>query len=219
MEENLALRAGRLLAERRRVPGATIELAKCIPPASGLGGGSSDAAAALVGLDELWNLGLSAGHLSELAGRLGSDVPLFLGPAAARMTGRGETISSLAVHPFWAVLILPESPCPTGEVYLAYDRLDYREQRPLDPSVLAGAPSRWRGRLHNQLFPAACQVHPALADTHRRLSEALGVPVSMSGSGGALFALCDDLLEAQRVYVAVPAELRGACRIVVGNDW
>jgi 4-diphosphocytidyl-2-C-methyl-D-erythritol kinase len=219
IDDNLALRAARLLAEGRNVPGATIELAKGIPPAAGLGGGSSDAAAALVGLNELWNLHQAAEHLGELAGRLGCDVPLFLGPAAARMTGRGETISAVAVHPFWTVLILPESPCPTAEVYRAYDRLDHREQRQLDPSVLAAAPSRWRGRVSNQLFPAACQVHPALAERHQRLSAAVGVPVSMSGSGGALFVLCDDLLEVQRVYAAVPADLREACRIVVGNDW
>lgn len=217
--DNLALRAARLLAETRTVPGATMELAKHIPPGSGLGGGSSDAAAALVGLNELWGLGLPPERLVEAAGQLGSDVPLFLGPQASRMTGRGETLTAVPAYPFWAVLLLLDSPCPTAEAYRAFDRLPCQPQQQLDPSVLASPPSRWRGRMRNQLLDAAFGVCEPLGAAYERLCRVLPVPVSMTGSGSALFALCDDLLEVQKVYAAVPQDLRGGCRIVVGNDW
>ena len=217
--DNLALRAAHLLAEGRPAPGASIELAKHIPPAAGLGGGSSDAAAVLAGLNELWNLHLPADALALLAANLGSDVPLFLGPPASRITGRGEKIAAVPLHPFWAVLVLSDFPCPTAEVYRAFDQLPYQDQRQLDPSILANPPSRWRARLSNQLLEAACQVCPPLRATHQRLCEALPVPVALTGSGSAMFALCDNLMEAQKVHAAVPPDLRTACRIVVGNDW
>ncbi|MCJ7544827.1 MAG: 4-(cytidine 5'-diphospho)-2-C-methyl-D-erythritol kinase, partial [Phycisphaerae bacterium] len=217
--ENLALRAARLLAEARAVPGASMELAKHIPPGRGLGGGSSDAAAALVGLNELWGLGLPVERLAEAAGQLGSDAPLFLGSAASRMTGRGEALAAVAVYPFWVVLFVPDFPCPTAEVYGAYDRLPYLPQQQPDPSVLADRPTRWRGRMCNQLLEAACQVSEPLRAAYERLCGAMPVPVSMTGSGSALFALCDNLLEVQKVCAAMPGDMRGGCRIVVGNDW
>jgi 4-diphosphocytidyl-2-C-methyl-D-erythritol kinase len=218
-EENLAFRAAELLAEGRGTGGAAIELTKRIPPGRGLGGGSSDAAAVLAGLNELWNLGLAVSHLAELARRLGSDVPFFLGKPAARMTGRGEILQPLAVHPFWAVLYLPLFPCPTAEVFRAYDRLPDQPREQLDPSVLTDPPSRWRGRMANQLLPAARQVSGELAIAYDRLSRALPVPVCMTGSGSGLFALCDDLAEAQAFLAAAPQDLRDACRIVASNDW
>jgi 4-diphosphocytidyl-2-C-methyl-D-erythritol kinase len=218
-EQNVAFRAASLLAEGRSSPGATIELTKRIPPGSGLGGGSSDAAAVLAGLNDLWGLGLAADRLAELAGRLGSDAPFFLGPPAARLTGRGEIIQPLAVHAFQAVLYLPSFSCFTAEVYREYDRLPHALQPQLDPAVLAGPPSRWRDLLRNDLLAAAGQVAKELAAAYDRLSRALPVPVCLSGSGSALFALCDDPAEAQTVLSAVPQDLRGACRIVASNEW
>jgi 4-diphosphocytidyl-2-C-methyl-D-erythritol kinase len=218
-EQNVAFRAASLLAEGRSSPGATIELTKRIPPGSGLGGGSADAVAVLAGLNDLWGLGLAADRLAELAGRLGSDVPFFLGPPAARLTGRGEIIQPLAVHAFCAVLYLPSFSCFTAEVYREYDRLPRTPQPQLDPAILAGPPSRWRGLLRNDLLAAAGQVAKELAAAHDRLSRALPVPVCLTGSGSALFALCDDLAEARAVLSAVPQDLHGACRIVVRNDW
>jgi 4-diphosphocytidyl-2-C-methyl-D-erythritol kinase len=217
-EKNLAFRAASLLAEGRGSPGVAIELTKRIPPGRGLGGGSSDAAAVLVGLNELWGLGLALSHLAELTCRLGSDVPFFLGPPAAHLTGRGEIVQPLEVHPFLAVLHLPSFPCPTAEVYQAYDRLPNQPRKQLDPSVLADPPSQWRGRMVNQLLLAARGMAGELADAYDRLSRALSVPVGMTGSGSGMFALCDDLAEARAVLATVPQDLRDACRIVASND-
>jgi len=84
VEENLAYRAAALLAGGRNVPGVEIRLSKKIPPGGGLGGGSSDAAAVLTGLSVFWNLFIPNEELCELAAKLGSDVPLFLGSASCR---------------------------------------------------------------------------------------------------------------------------------------
>ncbi len=135
------------------------------------------------------------------------------------MTGRGETLQPLAVHPFWAVLYLPPFPCPTAEVYQAYDRLPNEPQQQPAESVLTEPPSRWRGRMVNQLLPAARQVAGELADAYDRLSRALPAPVGMTGSGSGLFALCDELAEARAVLDAVPQDMHDACQIVARNDW
>src|SRR5438105_2529957 len=104
---NLVWRAARLLQETAKVgKGARIELQKNIPLAAGLGGGSSDAAATLSGLVELWGLDLSGEEMRNLAGILGSDVPFFLDGATALVEGRGDRVTPLpAMPPAWAVLV------------------------------------------------------------------------------------------------------------------
>ena len=218
-ESNLAVRVARALAQGRDVPGVTIDLTKQIPPGAGLGGGSSDAAAVLVGLDELWRLAWPGERLTEVAARLGSDVPLFLGPPASRITGRGETLQPVALHPFLAVLFLPGFACPTAEVYRAFDRLPLEGLRQVEASLLSAPPSRWRGQMRNQLMTAAGMVAKELPPLVKRLARALPVPVAMSGSGSALFALCDDLTEARAVLAATPVDLRDRCVLVASNNW
>ena len=227
-DKNLALRAARLLAGEAlagRVggnPGVEIGLVKNIPPGKGLGGGSSDAAAVLAGLNQLWRLGLPRERLIELAARLGSDVPLFLGPPAGRMTGRGEVVQPVGIHPFVAVLILPDEATSTAEVYRAFDEVASERQaghrqksagpNPAEPAGeadLAGRqldaamihrrpPSQWRALLRNDLFAPACRVCPALGQLHGRLSAASDIPVCLTGSGSAMFIPCDDVAEAGR---------------------
>ena len=224
-QQNLALRAARLLAEGRDIPGADLALLKHIPPGRGLGGGSSDAAAALIGLNELWHLGLSVDDLMPLAASLGSDVPLFLGGHACRLAGRGELISPLAVHPFWAILYLGPFACSTAEVYRAFDALPAPAgshawpHGQLDSTLLQTPPSQWRGRMVNQLLPAAQTVTPALAEACRRLQSLLGVPLCMSGSGSALFVLADSPAEGQNILATLPSDLRAHCRLVAQNPW
>ena len=219
-EDNLAVRAAEAMARFRPDAGVEIELTKRIPPGAGLGGGSSDAAAVLHGLESAWGLGLTPERLSKIAAGLGSDVPLFLGGPASRMTGRGEILDPVAVHDFHAVLFLPEFDCATASVYKAYDVDPRPIRRLLDPSEAASAPpSSWRDRLVNDLAEPACRVEPRLAELRHRLSEAVDLPVHVTGSGSGLFILCDDLTEAEAAFERIPVELRPRCRIVGKNPW
>lgn len=216
---NLALRAGRLLAEDRDVPGADIELLKTVPPGKGLGGASSDAAAVLRGLDALWGLSLGNEEMTDLACRLGSDVPLFLGPAASRITGRGEQVEPIGMHPLVAVVYLPELSCDTREVYAAYDRQDITVDQQLDVQVLQSPPSQWRDLLRNQLAPAAFRVCGELARLWEELSGSIPLRLCLTGSGSAMFVLCDDEAEARQVLAAGETGLPVRRVVVRLNPW
>lgn len=220
MKENLAFRAAALLAEGREVPGADILLRKAIPPGVGLGSGSSDAAAALVALNELWQLGLSGDDLHGLACRAGSDVALFGGPACCRMTGRGESLQPVAIRPFFVALVLPGFQCSTPEVYRAYDRSPSPVGQQIDTALLANQPpSVWRDKLINDLAEPARAICPQLAELWDRLGAHANVPIHMTGSGSGLFALCDTAAEAQAFRANLPADLQSMCVLATGNPW
>jgi 4-diphosphocytidyl-2-C-methyl-D-erythritol kinase len=229
-EQNLALRAARRFARALTdpPPGADIDLEKIIPPGKGLGGGSSDAAAVLYALNRLWRAGLDDEALAELGAELGSDVPLFLGPPCSRMTGHGERIEPLAVQAFLAVLHTGDLSCSTADVYRAFDALaagkanesDSLSARQLDATVPAASPpSAWRHLLRNNLTAAAERVCPALGEVRRALAEASGLDACMSGSGSALFILCDDRTEAVGVLRRLGDPLSRQCVVVRNNPW
>ena len=219
-EANIAFRAARMLEDRASPAGADIALVKNIPPGAGLGGGSSDAAAVLAGLNVLLDLGLGGAELAGLAASLGSDVPLFLGPACCRVTGRGEIVAPAEVHDFVAILILPDEPCATAEVYRAYDALTGEPGRQPDGAAIASQPpSRWRGLLRNDLARAARSVSKRLDEAYRGLAGSLELPVCITGSGGAMFVICDDEAEAAEVWGRIPPDLRERAVIVRPNPW
>ena len=126
-EANLAVRAARALERVVGRPLPTrIRIRKRIPLGGGLGGGSSDAAAVLRGMDALWGLNLGAERLCAVGAGLGSDVPLFLLDGTVRMAGRGERVERLPMagaEPLWVVLANDGSHCPTPAVYREWDRL------------------------------------------------------------------------------------------------
>ena len=228
VEENLVMRAATLLAVGRDTPGADIMLHKAIPAGMGLGGGSSDAAAALAGLGELWRLGLTEAYSGALARRLGSDVPLFLAPACSRMTGRGEVLQPMAVHPFFVALVLPHFSCSTADVYRTYDRSPspIGEQLDAGPAtaprrdlLAAQPPSVWRDKLVNDLARPARQTYPQLAELWDRLAACADVSIHLTGSGSGLFALFDTLADAQAFASALPANLRAMCMLAASNPW
>ena len=221
VERNLVTRAARQLARGRDVCGVDIKLTKVIPPGAGLGGGSSDAAAALRGLNIFWRLDLDAGALSDLGTELGSDVPLFLGPPAARMTGRGECVERLEVCEFTAVILMSGLMCSTVEVYGAYDRLGTAGQlQQIDPRTLTDEhPSVWRASLQNDLAAAAMQVCPELSSIRNRVASAVDAPVHITGSGSAMFILCDEATDARRIVETLDKDLQEMCVIVGQNPW
>jgi 4-diphosphocytidyl-2-C-methyl-D-erythritol kinase len=201
--DNLVLKAAeRLRRESGCIAGAAIRLTKRIPMAAGLGGGSSDAAAALAGLNELWRIGLSRERLADVGAELGSDVPLFLNGSAAWCTGRGEQVTPLRIgRPIDLVLVKPTVGLSTAEVY----RRLRVPSAPLDgiaaANALAAGDVEELGRvMHNRLQEPAFELAPAVAQWHRKLT-AMGVAGAlMSGSGSCLFALCRNASEARQVY-------------------
>lgn len=215
-DQNLAFRAARAMQERFGIGGADVSLAKVIPPGKGLGGGSSDAAAVLTGLAELYELDVSAEAIADVGAGLGSDVPLFLGPAGVRMTGRGERVSPMAVHAFLAVLVLPPLMCKTGDVYRAYDAdpLPIGAQLSAD-RVSRARPSQWRCDLRNDLAGPARHVCPALGELQDDLQSAVDAPVHVTGSGSGLFVLCDDATEAARIAQSAAAAVGDGTQIIV----
>ncbi len=223
-ERNLALQAALLLRQHVARPelGAEITLSKRIPAGAGLGGGSSDAAATLRGLAELWQLGIDRDALLTLAARLGSDVPLFLFDAPVIARGRGEQVEPVrGLPPAWVLLIVPSQRCPTAQVYAAFDALPAPPARPSAESVLAGA-ADVQGlleRCFNDLEPAAMRVCPPLSELHARLEARLNRPVRLSGSGSAFYTLFEhrqDALAAGRRVCDDFAGMVEVCRVRTG---
>lgn len=189
--ENLVLRAARALAASAGVPArAAITLEKRIPSGGGLGGGSSDAAVALLGLSALWGLELPVGRLAEIGASLGSDVPFFLFGGTARGLGRGERIVPLPdFPPAGVVLVMPPFPVATPAVFgrLGAPAWDGRSGEEADA---AGAPDR------NDLESAAEALFPALREVREALASGGAVQARLSGSGSTVFGLFPDLSSA-----------------------
>jgi len=217
VEKNHAVRAIRLLALRAGVNrGARLRLVKRIPAAAGLGGGSSDAAAALLGANLAWNLGWSLKRLTAVAAELGSDVPFFLtrGPAICR--GRGEMVRRVAGLPVLYVVVLrPPDGLATASVY--------RACQPGEPPRQVGAviEELQTGRLaaigpmaHNRLLEPARKLSPWIDKALVHLASEDCPVIGMSGSGSACFALCRSANHARRVA----AQLRNR-RPSVGYVW
>lgn len=212
--DNLVVRAGealRSLAGDESL-GARILLRKEIPQGGGLGGGSSDAAAALRGLDALWELQTPPAELARIAAELGSDVAFFLRGGVQRGRGRGELLEPLPLPPapLELVLILPGFPSPTPAVYKALAPHLPREAR--DPNALlaalaAGDAAALGASLFNRLEAPAFELYPDLAKLRDDLAaapEAQGV--LLSGSGSTLIALCAERATAEALAARLAAE-------------
>ncbi|GAA4471349.1 4-(cytidine 5'-diphospho)-2-C-methyl-D-erythritol kinase [Rhodococcus olei] len=218
---NLAWRAAELVAQRAgRAPDVAITIVKGIPVAGGMAGGSADAAATLVGLNELWRLGLGRAELFELGAQLGSDVPFTLHGLTALGTGRGEELLPvLSRNSFHWVLALAKEGLSTPAVFRELDRLRAVGNPPrlggadaLIRALAAGDPAALAPLLGNDLQPAALSLQPGLRRTLRAGTAAGALAGIVSGSGPTCAFLCSDADSA----VAVGAELAGAgvCRTV-----
>ena len=220
-DRNLAWQAAELMAEHvGRVPDVEVTIEKSIPVAGGMAGGSADAAAVLVAMNALWELGLPRRDLHAMAARLGSDVPFALHGGTALGTGRGEELATvLARSAFHWVLAFGKGGLSTSAVYGEIDRLRVAGSPPRldDPEALltalsAGDPRALAPLLGNDLQPAALSLEPELRRTLRGGKDAGALAGIVSGSGPTCAFLC----ASAEAAVEVSAELAGAgvCRTV-----
>ena len=203
-ETNLVSRAARLLASATGArAGAELTLVKRIPTAAGLGGGSSDAAATLVGLNALWGTGLGTADLTRLAGELGSDVPFFVRGGAALLLGRGDKLTQLQALTQWLIVVVPPHAIEdkTRRLYAALNTADFT-----DGQTTAFALERIGRRLPvledhmvNGFERAAREAFPNLSDMWAQVERAAGRRFFLSGAGPALFALAQERGDALRL--------------------
>jgi 4-diphosphocytidyl-2-C-methyl-D-erythritol kinase len=220
---SLALRAvaayrGRTGWPARRI---AVRVVKRIPYCAGLGGASSDAAAALALLDSLAPAPLGPAGLAALALPLGADVPFFLeGPGPRIVRGVGEILSPYEGPPLppFAALAGPGTGLPTGEVFREYELTKAAPGNSVSSLAVHGAPSHQPGLGENDLLPAALRLSPALSGLERDVVRVSSGPFGMSGSGPTFWALYRDAGRAEEAA----ARLRGlgrwstACGLALG---
>jgi 4-diphosphocytidyl-2-C-methyl-D-erythritol kinase len=225
LDENLAMKAACLLRDRTGYSGgARMRLAKTIPVGAGLGGGSSDAAATLRGLDRLWGLSLPAERLVELAAEVGSDVPFFLHGGTALAEARGERVTPLPDAPATAILVVvpPLSiPHKTRRMYSLVGLKDYGDGAASDR--LADALRQGRrlkeSELYNVFGSLAFQALPELQVCRQALIEAGARAVHLAGSGPALFVLVRDQEQSERLAgAAASAGAKAFAAATIGSS-
>jgi 4-diphosphocytidyl-2-C-methyl-D-erythritol kinase len=220
VEGNLVLRA--LDAVRRRVghdlPPLAAHLDKRIPMAAGLGGGSSDAAAAIEAAEVMWGVGLAPHIRAEIEAELGADVPFFArGGDAAIVSGRGEQVERLHLptSDFGVLLVTPSFGLSTAQVFARFDDLDPPQPRPaVEIAAAVREPAALRDA--NDLWPAAASLEPRLAGVRDELERATSNAWMMTGSGSTLFSLHpspQEAADAGRRLVSAESETLGGARI------
>ena len=212
VEDDLTVRAGRLLKSVSEVPlGADIRIRKRIPTGAGLGGGSSDAATALVGLNRLWGVGLSQAELAELGLRLGADVPVFIFGSAAWAEGVGQILTRLDIEECWYLIVYPGCHVSTARVFSAPDLT--RDSPPLKIRDLFPGPRGnqspfdllKRGR--NDCETVVRQRYPQVDAALRWLSGE--GPARMTGTGAAVFTPLADQCAGHASLARVPDGWQG----------
>jgi 4-diphosphocytidyl-2-C-methyl-D-erythritol kinase len=211
--ENLVVQA--LESFRRQAgvgQGARVLLDKRIPSAAGLGGASSDAAAALRAANRAWNVGWSEDRLGRLAGELGSDIPFFLGSGPARCLGRGERMEPLGNLPvLHFVVVRPPEGLSTAAVYRqCRPPVQPRSSRVLLDAWRVGNRRELGKQFHNRLQEAAQQLSPEIARLQAAFRRCRVLGHQMSGSGTSYFGLCHHARHARHVAGRLQSQRLGA---------
>lgn len=216
-ETNLITRAARLLTEKYAVrSGARVTLEKHIPIQAGLGGGSSNAAIALLGLARLWDLKVSDAELTALAATLGADVPFFFSGGTGLGTGTGATITALSDAPAKSVLVvMPDARVSTIEAYrrLAMPFLTKKTS----VAILSGSHTEstikqvFDNVLRNDFEPVVFEMHQSIAHAKRMLYEHGATHALLSGSGASVFGIFDDTQALDKAYNALSRESGWRC--------
>ncbi len=202
---NLVVRAAKLLQEISQTEfGARIHLTKRIPCEAGMGGGSSDAAATLICLNQLWNLNLSGEQLHELAAELGSDLNFFIDSTpAAVCTGRGEHISPIPVNRSLSfVVVKPNSGLSTADVFKHWATLDQHgtdDVSNIEEAIQSGQLQHIAERVSNDLQQPARELNDEIDKTLILIAQSNVVATGMTGSGSACFGLCRSWRHANRI--------------------
>jgi 4-diphosphocytidyl-2-C-methyl-D-erythritol kinase len=188
-EDNLCVRAAKLMQQRYRAGNVSITLDKKVPFGAGLGGGSSDAAAVIVATNQLFDLRLTDQQMCALAAELGSDTSFFVLGTPQLCTSRGEVMTPFnldAVSGMWIAIIKPSFGVSTPQAYAGV-----RPQVPATPlsKRLSQDISTWREVITNDFERTVFALHPSLAEIKQKLYDAGAIYASMSGSGSAMFGL------------------------------
>lgn len=208
---NLAYQAAQLIKDTFNIKtGVIISLDKQIPVAAGLAGGSSDAAATLKGLNQLWQLNLSLDELAELGAKIGSDVSFCVYGGTALATGRGEVIEELPAPPHcWVILAKPSLGVSTADVYGAFDpdKADHPDTQEMIAALREGDYEAMCDNLGNALESVTMNMHPEVGQIKEQMIKFGADAVLMSGSGPTVFGLVNQEARIPRIYNG----LRGFC--------
>ncbi len=207
-EDNLIVRAARLLqayarqqAPSQQLPplGADIQLDKKLPMGGGIGGGSSNAASTLLGLNQLWHLNLDIDALAELGRQLGADVPVFVRGRTAWAEGVGEVLQAVDMPEKWFLVLTPDCHVSTAEIFSHKDLTR-------DTPIIKVAAVLEEGR-HNDCQPLVQRLYPQVDQALRWLSQYGSA--KMTGTGACVFAPFDDKASAEAVLAKAPTDLKG----------
>ena len=202
-EKNLAYKAALLLKRELKLSqGAEIKIEKHIPLSCGLGGGSSDAATVLLGLNKLWRINLPSEKLLSLAMRLGSDVPFFIKKGRCLVKGRGEMIFPLSPFPkIWYVIVVPEIQISTETVYhqLCLNLTKRKNSIKILSTLEKGNLEKIGKCLFNRLEEVSLKRYPEIEDFKKVLEKNGVLGALMSGSGGALFGIAKSKQDASLI--------------------
>lgn len=217
--DNLALQAAQKLKDLHpSAPGVTLRLEKSIPVGGGLGGGSSDAAAALVLCNEVWSLGHTREELAAIGAGLGSDVPLFFSLPAAVMSGRGEHVAPVDLRwAGWALLVFVPEPVSTPEAYGAWSKDCCEDHDPtvVEAMLTARSADELMAAAFNDLEAAVLRIAPRVSDAFDKINQMGLGTFRISGAGSTLFLLHDDEEAARRAARAVSEANLGVSTAVV----
>ena len=230
-EENIAYKAAQLLIRHKRLKsGVRVGIKKNIPIGAGLGGGSSDAAAVLMGMNRLFNLKITKKGLARLAGQLGADVPFFVsGYASAIGRARGERLTKAGLKaPLWYLVIYPGFKLSAKGIYEAFDALRPGGLTRAAPGVKIRLSSINRmdldgieAMLYNDLQEIAVLKRNIIGNIIERLANTLGKKAILTGSGPSVFCLYGTRKEAmgakRRFLRFTPAALRNGWRMLVAR--
>lgn len=201
-EDNLCVKAYRLMQQQYNIPPVTIHLQKNIPAGAGLGGGSADAAFTLKVIHRMFSLDLSNQELKTMAASLGSDCPFFIDTVPSLATGRGDILThvDLCLKGFWLMIAKPFSGVSTAE---AYRDVSPMEGRPSPARVVQQAVGKWQGQLCNDFENNIMKIYPEVGRIKAQMLSEGALFSAMSGSGSAVYGIFDSqppTMEGDDVY-------------------